>query len=113
MKYLPRWLLIPSVVVGGLASLGLNLVLQDGHSSMLSTINPLIASWFADGQSSIFYLTPFRIFEFAIGALCIWLPTAKSRDSILLDVLLAIGWALISYAIFSFDERTVFPSTMH
>ncbi|WP_447801181.1 acyltransferase family protein [Pseudomonas kilonensis] len=110
IKYLPRKLLIPAVVVGGLVSLGLNLVLQDGHSSTLSTISPLIASWFADGQSSIFYLTPFRIFEFAIGALCIWLPAVKSRDSILLDVLLAIGLALISYSIFAFDERTVFPS---
>lgn len=59
-------------------------------------------------QETIFYLTPFRMFEFAIGAALVWIPRSKSR--IALEVMMLAGLTAIGYATHHFDEKTVFPS---
>lgn len=61
-----------------------------------------------------FYLTPFRTYEFALGALCVWIERVQWRNGRLshgarhATWLLGIG--LIFFAIFTFDEHGVtFP----
>ena len=65
---------------------------------------------FMDGASTIFYLTPFRVFEFCIGALVATLPTRIPQKEWTLDLTMGLGLFMIGYAIFSYDEKTVFPS---
>ena len=110
LKQAREWALATTLAVIGLASLLANFVMADGHSDMLSRASPLVASWFTDGASTIFFLTPFRIFEFAIGASLVaiksWTP---SRDWVR-EALMAAGLVMIGYAVFTYDEGIVFPS---
>lgn len=63
-----------------------------------------------DHSSAIFYLLPFRIFEFAIGALAIFAERRWSRDNRTDEALVVagLGMILISYGVF--DETSRFPS---
>lgn len=59
-------------------------------------------------QSTLFYLSPFRFFEFAIGAGLVFLPAARSN--VAMEGALVTGLAMIAYAYRFFTEATVFPS---
>lgn len=59
-------------------------------------------------QSTLFYLSPFRFFEFAIGAGLVFLPGAKSNRA--MECSLLVGMAMIAYAYRYFSEATLFPS---
>lgn len=91
-------------------SLGLNLVFADGRSSTLSRLAPTVAGWFSDGASTIFYLTPFRVFEFAIGAALVWLPRLSEKHRALSEASMTAGLSMIGISIFTFTEKTAFPS---
>ena len=58
--------------------------------------------------SAAFFLTPFRIYEFAIGAVLCWLP-ALTKRGLLADSLYLAGLGLVLYAVFRFSENTLFP----
>jgi peptidoglycan/LPS O-acetylase OafA/YrhL len=71
----------------------------------------LISAQFAISAhpSAVFFLMPFRIFEFSIGAALVWLP-ARNKPSLIVDnSLLFAGLALLAYSIFFFDQNTAFP----
>lgn len=55
----------------------------------------------------VFYFTPFRIFEFAMGGLVFAAPRIKARW--LLETLFIAGIALILWCVFSFTDQTPFP----
>jgi len=55
-----------------------------------------------------FYLMPFRMAEFAIGAACLWIPRF-GRTSLAGTTSLAAGMLMIASATFVFDEYTRFP----
>jgi len=58
--------------------------------------------------SEAFYLMPYRMGEFALGAMCAWLPERKM--SALIDNLMVLsGLMLIFFAVFRFTETTRFP----
>lgn len=62
-----------------------------------------------ENRYAIFFLTPFRVFEFAIGGLGIFLLD-RVRDRIALqESLMIAGLAMIGYAIVKYDETIVFP----
>jgi peptidoglycan/LPS O-acetylase OafA/YrhL len=63
----------------------------------------------AADPSAAFYLMPFRITEFAIGALLVWLPSRQPADKRWLELLLVAGLAMIAYAVLVFDSATPFP----
>jgi peptidoglycan/LPS O-acetylase OafA/YrhL len=85
---------IAGLTVGAVASLGLSgWVLHGGET----------------GATAAFYLTPFRIFEFGIGALTVWLTKVGPRRPVVLEGLLLTGLALIAYAAVRFTEQTPFP----
>jgi peptidoglycan/LPS O-acetylase OafA/YrhL len=88
----PRKLLVPLfITVAGLISLYFAESMIAGHSD------------------AVFFLMPFRIFEFSIGAILIWLTPREQLKPIMLDGLFFLGLALIAYSVFSYSEKTSFP----
>lgn len=68
--------------------------------------------WMTRDPAGAFYLMPFRIFEFGLGALVVFLDRLEStRLTVAREPAFVIGIALIGYSIFAFDERTPFPGT--
>lgn len=59
--------------------------------------------------SAAFYLTPFRIVEFVIGAGVLWAERFIAQRRLLLEACLLAGLLLIAYAVFSYSEATAFP----
>lgn len=92
----------------GLASFFLNHVFHDGEISSLNKLAPAVAAWFADGQAAIYFLTPFRIFEFAIGGVLVFADRFRP-GGIASEALFALGLVLIAYPVYAFTEETVFP----
>jgi len=64
-------------------------------------------AWHGD-PATLFYQMPFRIFEFAIGALLLWIRPIRSRA--LAEAAAAAGLLLIAAAVVGYDARTPFPS---
>ncbi|MCG7392593.1 acyltransferase [Microvirga sp. ACRRW] len=58
--------------------------------------------------SGAFFLTPFRVYEFAIGALVAFAESRRS-SGLRLDAIYACGLVAVLFSVFAFDERTAFP----
>ncbi|MFV0477286.1 MAG: acyltransferase family protein [Parahaliea sp.] len=74
----------------------------------------LCAWWTPRDTSAAFYLLPFRIFEFALGALIIPLSRAQFYRRISAswwsrDLLLVTGLTLIVWSVFNLDGSSLFP----
>lgn len=82
-------------------------------ANAIAHIHPIdTAGWItsiaANGKSSIYLLTPFRVFEFGIGALLTWCtPIARPKLSLLLS---AAGIGLIVASSMQLNESLIFPS---
>jgi peptidoglycan/LPS O-acetylase OafA/YrhL len=59
--------------------------------------------------AAVFYLMPFRIFEFAIGASLVWISRIQFNLSSFKEPLLLFGLILIIYSVFKYNEQTLFP----
>lgn len=99
-----------TIFIAGIVSLYLNHVFSGGEITILYKLSPSVAAWFADGVATIFYLMPFRVFEFAIGAALVWLIKYQPKNKIVLEPLVTIGLAMIAYAVFTYTDKTLFPS---
>ena len=76
-----------------LLNLGFSIIFQDNH------------------VGNLYYLTPFfRVFEFCIGALMVWLIHIKCSRNYILEIICGIGIALIFYSAITYDTETLFPS---
>lgn len=64
---------------------------------------------FKNYPSAMFYLTPFRVFEFCIGAACVWIMRYETPIAAR-EIGFAIGLLLIAYATLTFSKATHFPS---
>lgn len=62
-----------------------------------------------DPVAAVFYLMPFRIFEFAIGASLLWLIPRIRPRAWLADALLLLALAAIVVPVVVYDEATQFP----
>jgi peptidoglycan/LPS O-acetylase OafA/YrhL len=60
-------------------------------------------------NSTIFYLTPFRIFELVLGGMAIFVRRLVPSQQWLQELMMATGLALIAYAVVSYSDLTVFP----
>ncbi|NGO54236.1 acyltransferase family protein [Allomesorhizobium camelthorni] len=56
--------------------------------------------------TAAFFLTPFRIFEFACGAALVWAKTPRRLSS---DIAYTTGGLAVLYAVLQFDAGTSFP----
>ncbi|WP_342804794.1 acyltransferase family protein [Alteromonas sp. M12] len=91
-------------------SLALNQIFYDGQVYFLTQLFPSTETLIQDGRTTIFYLLPFRVFEFTCGAILVFLPSFERVNKIIANALSLLGLVLIGYPIFSFDAQTVFPS---
>ncbi len=67
-----------------------------------------MAGWLLDGrQSLVFYNTPFRIFEFAAGALLIYLPKWRGGRS---NILFAMALAALTFTVLRIGTDARFPT---
>jgi peptidoglycan/LPS O-acetylase OafA/YrhL len=98
------------IVMVGLFSLGLNAVFAAGPDSSWLKPFPAISGLLQEGSSNIFFLTPFRVFEFAIGACLVRLVNVQPGNKILLEPLVVIGLFMIIYPAMTYTEDIVFPS---
>jgi len=58
--------------------------------------------------AAVFFLTPFRIFEFGIGAGCVWLTDIRQQNW-QKEIGLLTGLCLMFYSMLFFDRDTLFP----
>jgi len=68
-----------------------------------------LALAFTEEQSMIFYMLPFRIFEFAIGGLLVWLVAYRPRRTYVLEILALTGFLLMAWPMVTYTEETIFP----
>lgn len=73
-------------------------------------IASLISSYlFLERTATAFYLVPFRVFEFCIGAMVLWLPPSRQHTQSLRVFLAAAGFAAIGYSAAAYSAATRFP----
>ena len=96
------WLIAAAGVISFLA----NLAFQEDYFTLLGR-TPALA-WIADGRATIFYNMPFRGFEFAAGALLLWLPAI--RRNFIAEITLVLGLAGIAYCFICYHTTLMFPS---
>ena len=80
---------------------------------LLFSISSLIFSYIftISDPTAAFFLTPFRVFEFGIGALMVWaMSIRKARSAISDEITFLIGFGLVAASMFYFSERIPFPS---
>ncbi|QNI02388.1 acyltransferase [Halomonas sp. SH5A2] len=59
--------------------------------------------------SGAYFLTPVRAYEFAIGAVLVWVCQYRLRSNVLMELLLLAGLSMVLIPVFIFDENTAFP----
>jgi peptidoglycan/LPS O-acetylase OafA/YrhL len=85
-------LVLPTIAIGAVVSFGLNLAFA------------------SKTHATIFYLLPFRAFEFAIGALMVWIEQQKPKSAVVLETLAVAGVALIFWPMLAYTPETAFPT---
>lgn len=98
------------ILLAGLFSFLLNAVFADGMVAGLDRILPsFLTEQFRNGRSSIFYLAPFRVFEFAIGASMVWLIQYQPARRLWAELAVIVGLLMIVAAAVLYTEATLFP----
>lgn len=59
--------------------------------------------------TAVFFLTQYRAFEFVAGVLCVWLVNHRPKNELAQELSLAVGLAMIIYAVIFYSRNTVFP----
>ncbi len=89
--------------------------IKNQRAAVLSlTVLGIIGIWAAErGMASdaagVFFLTPYRISEFALGALCAWIPSRYHKGLFEGEVVSVTALGLIVYPVFGYSGVTVFP----
>lgn len=91
-------------------SLSLNSMFQYGYVDEPGVFPSYIAKLLSDGQSTIFYLLPFRMYEFAIGGMIAFSSNRVCHDRLVYEVFMLAGIGMLAYSFFMFSEHTPFPS---
>ena len=76
---------------------------------IFGVISFILNGIYISDQEAIFYLLPFRVFEFCIGASVIWLSRIDFKKSWIHEILILISLILMIYPVFTFSKATVFP----
>ena len=106
----PKHTALVVLVLAGLISLAMNIDFYDGNSRLVQAVAPSLSGWFADGAATIFYLAPFRVFEFAIGASLVFLGRREPTSRIVAEMLSILGLGLILFAVLVYSKATPFPT---
>lgn len=103
MALFRRRMIWPMLAIGGL-SFWLIVAFQDGGAFPGTKAAELLV----DGRATVFYNMPFRVFEFACGAVLVWLP--KPRTIAVNEALAGAGLVLIIAAILALDGAAREPA---
>jgi hypothetical protein len=87
-------------------SLGLNFLFIDGIKNRFDNI---FCNALENGESTIFYLLPFRVFEFCIGSCLAW-TSNKNTKKLTADIFLVIGITVLIISIHFLSKKNIFPS---
>ncbi len=87
----------------------LTYIFKDGNITLINHFLPFAKDLFSDGKSTIFFLLPFRFFEFLFGAVLVWFIHYKLSKKVYYDILFLISLGFILYSILYFDENMIFP----
>ncbi|MFP3249994.1 MAG: acyltransferase, partial [Paraburkholderia sp.] len=115
LKVRGRWAAPAVLVAVSVASLLANDAAVGGSAVIIkgfadTGMGQLLASTgLPGGKTAIYFLLPFRVFEFGFGAIVVWLEMFQPRRRWTLDVLMTIGLALVGYSVLAFNEHTLFP----
>lgn len=96
MKWKHRALLV--VGAAGLASFALNAVFMDLASSLIKETDAIV-----------FFLMPFRVFEFGVGAALVWIIPRLRLTQAIAEILLVAGLVMIIAPVLTYDETAQFP----
>jgi peptidoglycan/LPS O-acetylase OafA/YrhL len=102
--------LFGTIILLILLSLYLNIVFQNGNVSFIQNNFSTISEYFSDGKSTIFFLLPFRVYEFMFGAILVWIVNYELKQKYIYDILFILGLFFIGYSVVFFDENMLFPS---
>lgn len=105
-KSAPVW----GLLIVGVLSLLWNFDLAYLDSAVTRTLAPPLADWMANDQASIFYLTMFRMFEFAIGALLNWSPSRIFHKGWAGEAAAVLGLVMILVPVGLYSETDIFPA---
>ncbi len=110
-KHLKGKTLLTVILSVGTLSLILNFTFMSENTYIQNTITFLLGSRAGGNPATIFYLLPFRIFEFIIGGCIVFLPSSRLSTSKTSQCFLtALGLVMILFSAIWFDEKLVFPS---
>ncbi len=109
LRLKPKNILLLMGAIGGM-SLYLNSVFADGDITFIKTFFPSFNNYFLEGKATIFYLLPFRVFEFMIGASLVWMSSGSVKKRWVHELMALTGIGLIVFAVLTYTETTVFPS---
>ncbi len=102
-----RVLLIFTILI---ISFSLNHLFRDGSIvARFANIPEFLNEPILNFKSSLFFLIPFRIFEFAIGALITGFFNKKLKKTWHYDILFFAGLASIIFSTVTFDDTLLFP----
>jgi len=77
---------------------------------VLGAISLVLTLMFVNTHASAtFFLMPFRVVEFAMGAFLVSLDGRELKNQLISNILFLLGLALIFYSVFYFDKQTQFP----
>jgi len=77
---------------------------------IIGIVSLLFSEWYVQKDASVaFFLTPFRIYEFCIGAILVFKFSNTELNEALKVAFALFGYVLISISIFTFSEATPFP----
>ncbi len=110
MKTKNKFFILLTLVSMMMISLFLNYLFEDGHVNAISELSSRAAEFISDGRSTIFYLLPFRLYEFAIGAALVFISTYPINSKIINEIIMLLGVGFIGYPLLTFSEQTLFPS---
>lgn len=78
--------------------------------ALLSLASLIAAQYYlAEDASAVFFLTPFRVVEFGIGALLAWFSWPRQLPNWSTHIASIAGLLLIAYAMLFYTEQTTFP----
>lgn len=110
LKLRSRAHILAAILLLSVASFVLNLLFIEFEVGASLSKNDGFWAKLHDGAASAFYLFPFRVFEFGIGALIAFLPNIFTKErSCYADFSVLLGSAIVVGYILLLDESSIFP----
>lgn len=104
-----KWALPLAAFVFGYMSIRMNGEFADGSIALISDYFPSLASVFFNARPTLFYLLPFRVYEFMIGAAVVFTMSWRRFALWFDDLIFLAGIAMIGASFLMFDNTIVFP----